>query len=86
MQPLTVTIYTTDSCPYCAEMRDYLIDRRLVFDERRIDLATEAAQEVATLVGDQVAPVAVVSQGAMSPAVVVGFDRMRLEGLLRNMS
>ena len=73
-----LVLYTTSTCQYCWEMREYLRATHIPFFEKQIDLAPEAALEVAALVGDQVVPVvAIMTETA--PKVVIGLDKQRLQ-------
>jgi glutaredoxin len=82
---MDVTLYSTKTCQYCWETRQYLKDLQIPFHEIRIDDDVEAAREVQRLVGDQVVPVVVVRQDQAEPVTVVGFDRQRLQVALGGM-
>jgi glutaredoxin len=82
MNHATVILYTSLTCPYCDEIRDYLRQTGHPFEERRVDLQPAAAQAVVAAVGDEVVPVVMIHRADASPAMVIGFDRQRLEALL----
>ncbi len=81
MKP-TVTLYTSATCPYCDELRDFFVEHRIVYSEARVDESVEAAKVVMEVVGDQVVPVTIVQFGQASPISVVGFDPQRLSAVL----
>ncbi|MBI3978865.1 MAG: PDZ domain-containing protein [Chloroflexi bacterium] len=74
---MQVTVYTTPSCPYCAQARAFLQQRGIPFAEKDVSTDTAAAIEMVRKSGQQGVPVITVDD-----QVVVGFDRPRLERLL----
>jgi glutaredoxin len=81
---ITVTLYTSATCPYCDELKEYLEEKRLPFNEVRVDLMPDAGRYVARLVGDEVVPVTVIDRTGRSPVPVVGFDRQKLDAILED--
>lgn len=77
-----IIIYTSQTCPYCEEMRRWMREQGWQFIERPVDLDVQAAAEVMQAAGDQVVPVTVVKAGNASPQVIIGFDRQRLYSLM----
>lgn len=82
MQPYSIKLYTTQSCPYCDELKEYLYSLGQLFEEARVDDVPEMAREIVSLVGDEVVPVTVVQRAGSSPVAIVGFDRQRLDAVL----
>ena len=74
---MEVTIYTTQTCGYCRQAKEYLASRGIPYTEKAVDEDYPAALEMARLSRQQGVPVIVVNG-----QVVVGFDRPRLEALL----
>jgi len=72
-----VVVYTTPTCGYCHQVKQYLSQRGLTFTERDVAADPQAAAEMVRLSGQRGVPVIV-----MDSQVVVGFDRPRLDQLL----
>ena len=82
MDQLSVTLFTSRTCPYCNEIRNYFHQHRQQFIEKRVDEDPEAARLVNETVGDELVPMVLVQRGQSTPVAVVGFDRQRLDVLL----
>ena len=77
-----IIFYTSQTCPYCEEMRHWMREQGWYFIEKPVDSDAQAASELVHTAGDQVVPVTVVRVGNASPQVVIGFDRQRLHSLM----
>ncbi len=74
---MQVVVYTTPSCPYCVQVKDFLSQQGIQYNERDVSQDTAAAAEMVRLSGQRGVPVTVVDG-----TVVVGFDRRHLEQLI----
>ncbi len=74
---VNVAVYTTPTCPYCRQVKDFLSRRGVPFAEYDVSVDRVAAQEMMRKSGQMGVPVITVDE-----QVVVGFDRPRLERLL----
>jgi glutaredoxin 3 len=74
---MNVTVYTTPTCPYCYQTKEFLSRRGIEFTEKNVAADPLAAQEMIRLSGQRGVPVT-----AIDGQVVVGFDRRRLTTLL----
>ncbi len=74
---MSVTVYTTPTCPWCNRAKEFLTQRGVPFAERDVAADARAAEEMVRLSGQSGVPVITVGAD-----VVVGFDRPRLERLL----
>jgi glutaredoxin 3 len=74
---LEVTVYTTPTCPYCRQVKEYLSRRLVPFREVNVAADRAAAMEMVRVSGQQGVPVTVIDGKA-----VVGFDRPGLDQLL----
>ena len=74
---MKVTVYTTPTCPYCHQVKDFLAQRGMRFIERDVSADGAAAAEMIQRTGQRGVPVTTIDD-----QVVVGFDRARLEHLL----
>ncbi|MCX5998973.1 MAG: PDZ domain-containing protein [Chloroflexi bacterium] len=70
-------VYTTPTCPYCHQVKAFLVQRGVKFQERDVSVDKTAAAEMIEKTGQRGVPVTLVDG-----QVVVGFDRPRLEHLL----
>ncbi len=66
---MSVTVYTKPGCPYCAAMRNDLMNRGVLFDEIDVTVVPGAREELAKLSGGRmVVPVIVEEDGAVKVA------------------
>lgn len=72
-----VVVYTTPTCGYCHQVKQYLSQRGLPFTEHDVAADPRAAAEMVHLSGQRGVPVVVIDG-----QVVVGFDRPQLDQLL----
>ena len=75
---MEIKIYSTPTCPYCKMAKDYLTEKGVTFEE--VDVATDAAgrDEMIKKSGQMGVPVIMVDG-----EVIIGFDKERLDGLLK---
>lgn len=74
---MNVTVYTTPTCPYCYQTKEFLSRRGIKFIEKNVAADPLAAQEMIRLSGQRGVPVTIIDD-----QVVVGFDQRRLAMLL----
>jgi glutaredoxin-like YruB-family protein len=72
-----VVVYTTPTCGYCQQVKQYLAQRGIPYTEVDVAADAQAAAEMVNLSGQRGVPVVVIDG-----QVVVGFDRPRLDELL----
>ena len=72
-----VVVYTTPTCGYCHQVKQYLGQREIPYREIDVAADAEAAGEMVNLSGQRGVPVVVID-GQM----VVGFNRPRIDELL----
>ena len=75
-------LYSTSTCEYCWELREFLHERGAAFVDMDIDASEDAAAEVRRLAGDMVVPVTVVQEPGKQLEVIVGFNRQKLDKAL----
>ena len=68
-----VTVYTSNTCPYCTMAKDYLKDKEVAFEEKNVQTDKEARQELMAM-GYTGVPVICVDDEQ-----IVGFDKARLD-------
>lgn len=71
-----VTVYTSNSCPYCTMAKDYLKEKGVEFEEKNVQTDKEARSELMAK-GYTGVPVICVDNEE-----IVGFDKAKLDSLL----
>lgn len=84
MPQLHITLYTANTCQYCHDVRQYLAENSLDFQEISTDQDPQAANTVRQLTGQLLVPVTVVSADDRSDIVVVGYDIQKLNMALQD--
>lgn len=74
---MKIKIYTTPSCPYCHQAKDYLNKKRIQFEEIDVSQDQAKAEEMVKVSGQMGVPVIVADE-----KVIVGFDQNELEKIL----
>jgi glutaredoxin 3 len=74
---MRVVVYTTPTCGFCHQVKAYLRQRGVPFQEHDVSRDRAAAMQMIQLSGQQGVPVVVIDG-----QVVVGFDRPRIDQLL----
>jgi glutaredoxin 3 len=74
---MKVVVYTTPTCPYCYQAKQFLSQRGVRFTEKNVAADPRAAQEMVRVSGQQGVPVITVDG-----QVVIGFNQPRLMQLL----
>lgn len=74
-----VVIYSTPSCTYCAQAKEFFKEKGVEFTEHDVAADAEKRQEMIQKSGQMGVPVVMVGD-----EMVVGFMRDRLEELLEN--
>ncbi len=73
-----VKVYSTPTCPYCIRVKDYLKQKNVAFDNFDVSTDKEKLDEMVKVSGQMGVPVILVDTN-----VVVGFDREKIEELLK---
>ncbi len=72
-----VIVYSSNTCPHCVTVKEYLSDKGVAFTEKNVSVDATARKE---LMKKGIMAVPVVE---IDGETVVGFDRDRIEDLLR---
>ena len=75
---MKVTIYTTPTCGYCTQAKQFLTRQGIRFLEKNVAADRQAAMEMVKVSGQQGVPVITIDG-----QVIVGFDQPRLMQLLK---
>ena len=79
---MTITVYTTTTCPFCNMLMSYLRDKNLVFAEKKVDQDKEAEKEMIQISGGFLGvPFTVVEKSGVRETVI-GFDKNKLDKIL----
>lgn len=74
---MTIKIYSTPTCPWCVLAKKYFTDKKIDFED--IDVTDQTkAQEMIELSGQMGVPVIKIDD-----EIIVGFDKARIEEILR---
>ncbi|MDP3917993.1 MAG: glutaredoxin domain-containing protein [Candidatus Woesebacteria bacterium] len=81
---MNIKIYSTVSCPYCKMLKDYLVSKNISFEEKLVDQDEEAKAEMAQVSGGFLGvPFVVVTKDDGTKETVIGFDKGKLEEILK---
>jgi glutaredoxin-like YruB-family protein len=72
-----VTVYSTDTCPWCTRVKAYLRDNKVSFSEINVQRDESAARRMVAKSGQHGVP-----QVEIDGTMIVGFDRGRIDSLL----
>ncbi|MDU5081355.1 NrdH-redoxin [Tissierella sp. P1] len=71
-----VTVYTSNTCPYCVSAKDYLKEKGIDYTEKNVQTDKDARKELMAM-GHMGVPVLVIDGEE-----VVGFDKEKIDTLL----
>jgi len=74
---MTVTVYSTPTCPFCIQVKEYLSEKKVEFTDVDVSSDQEKAQEMIHKSGQMGVPVV-----DIDGELVIGFDKQKLEELL----
>ena len=78
---MSVKVYSTTTCPYCAMEKMYLKEKKITFEDILVDRDQAQAMEMVKKTGQMGVPVTVVKKDNKEE-IVVGFDVPRLNKVL----
>ncbi len=78
-----ITLYSTATCPYCRMEKDYLEKHKIAFDLVMVDEDRKAAQEMVRKSGQTGVPQTEVLFDDGDTEIIMGFDKGRLNELLK---
>ena len=74
----TVKVYSTPTCPWCMRAKQYLEAKGIAFENMDVSSDEKAQEEMIKISGQMGVPVIVIDG-----KVIAGFDKARLEELLK---
>lgn len=78
MEKQKIKIYSTSTCPYCHMAKDFFKNKKISFEDIDVGEDEEKAQEMMGISGQMGVPVIVINHN-----VIIGFDKGKIESLLR---
>jgi glutaredoxin 3 len=80
---MTITVYSTTTCPYCKMLKDYLSGHNLAYVEKLVDQDESSRDEMMAASGGFLGvPYTVIVKDDGGKDSVIGFDKGRLNGIL----
>ncbi len=77
-----VTVFTTTTCKYCKQVKDYLTAHNISFEEVLLDKNPERIQESVAISGQRGVPVTKIVKDDGSAVAVLGWDQAALASQL----
>jgi glutaredoxin-like YruB-family protein len=78
-----VTIYTTPSCTFCKQTKEFYQANNVEYEEKDVAQDTEAAQEMVDKSHQMGVPVSMITkEGETEPKIIIGFDKTALSEAL----
>lgn len=74
---MNVTVYTTNTCPWCVKVKDYLKENNVQYTEKNVSADRSAAKEMIDKSQQRGVPVVDINGN-----IVVGFDKEQIDALL----
>jgi glutaredoxin 3 len=74
---MNITVYSTDTCPWCRKAKDYLRDKGVEFKEVNVAEDRNGAMEMVKKSGQQGVPVI-----DIDGTIIIGFDQRRIDSLI----
>jgi glutaredoxin 3 len=75
---MTVTVYSTTSCPFCVMLKDWLIEKKVDYKDYNVGTDQAKAQEMIDKSGQMGVPVS-----DIGGEIIIGFDKPKLEKALK---
>ncbi len=75
---MKVTIYSTPTCPYCLQAKEFFKEKGVEYTEINVAEDQDKAKEMMDKSGQMGVPVI-----DIDGEIIVGFDKTKIEGLLK---
>ncbi len=81
---MTITVYSTGTCPFCGMLKTYLTEKGKVFTEKLVDTDETARTEMAAASGGFLGvPFTVITLDNGTRETVMGFDKGKIDSILQ---
>ena len=74
---MKITIYSTPTCPYCVQAKQYFKKKNVDFEDIDVSSDKEKAHEMVELSGQMGVPVIKIDD-----EIIIGFDQAKIEKLI----
>ncbi len=74
---MNITVYSTDTCPWCKRAKDYLRGKGVDYKEVNVGVDRNGAMEMVKKSGQQGVPVL-----DIDGHIIIGFDQGRIDSLI----
>ncbi|WP_252501739.1 glutaredoxin family protein [Sporosarcina sp. Marseille-Q4943] len=78
MTTATATVYTTNTCPYCTMMKNYLDEQNIPYREVNVQEDEEAGRKLVETTGQMGVP-----QTELNGQWILGFDTQAVQAALK---
>jgi len=75
---MSVKVYSTPTCPYCVQLKEFLKENNIEFEDIDVAADTKAAQEMIDKSGQMGVPVA-----DLDGEIIIGFNKPKLMEILK---
>ena len=80
---MTVTVYSTATCPYCKMLKDYLSEHNVSYSEKLVDQDDAAREEMMGFSGGFLGvPFTLIAKDDGTKETIVGFDKGKVDSIL----
>ncbi len=76
---MSITVYSTPTCPWCVKVKDYLKNKEVKFNDVNVAEDRNAAAEMVQKSGQRGVPVIDIDGN-----IIVGFNQTQIDQLLTN--
>lgn len=73
-----IIVYTAPGCVYCHNLKSYLKEQNVIFDEIDVTKNMSVADDIIKKTGQLAVPVVEINN-----EIIIGFDKEKLRGLLK---
>ena len=80
---MTITVYSTTTCPYCKMLKDWLKESNVTYIEKVVDTDPEGLKEMMAISdGHMGVPFSVVTKDNGEQVKIIGFDKQKFQETL----
>lgn len=73
-----ILVYTAPGCPYCNQLKEFLKERKIGFEEINLGQKPDQAQALVKKTGQMGVPVTIIEAEGGEEKIIVGFDQVEL--------
>ena len=77
---MKIKVYSTNSCPYCTMVKEFLKEKKIDFEEIDVGIDREKAQEMVDKSSQMGVPVV-----DIGGEIIVGFNKPKIEAALKEL-